>query len=151
MPLYKLSVGVALLALMPFTALAELGGDAASVQTDQNRLQAVRRAMLSNGYTVHELQTDSGIIVREYASTAGKVFAVTWQGPFMPDLQQLLGSYFPAFKIAADARRAAGARGPVAIQQDDLVVQSAGHMRAYSGRAYVPSLIPPQVTIEEIQ
>lgn len=151
MPLNKLSVGIVLVALLPLTALAELGGDVGSVQADQNRLQAVRRATLSNGYTVHELTTENQITVREYASTQGKIFAVSWQGPFMPDLSQLLGSYFSTFKTVAAARRAAGARGPVALEQDDLVVQSGGHMRAYSGRAYVPSLLPPQVTIDEIQ
>lgn len=146
-----LSIGITLLALTPFGAWAELGGDLGSVQTDQSRLQAVRRATLSNGYTVHELTTDNQITVREYASTQGKIFAVSWQGPFMPDLQQLLGTYFPTFKAAAAARRATGARGPVALEQDDLVVQSGGHMRAYSGRAYVPSLLPTHVSVDEIQ
>jgi hypothetical protein len=145
------SAVIALLALAPFAAWAELGGDLGSIQSDQSRLQAVRRATLNNGYTVHELTTDNQITVREYASTQGKIFAVSWQGPFMPDLQQLLGAYFPTFKAAAAARRAAGARGPVALEQDDLVVQSGGHMRAYSGRAYVPSLLPPQVSVDEIQ
>jgi hypothetical protein len=151
MPLKRLIIGIALVAVLPLTAFAELGGNAASVQNDQSRLQAVRRATLSNGYTVHELTTANGIAVREYASTAGRIFAVTWRGPFLPDLQQLLGNYFPTFKTVAAARRAAGVRGPMAIEQDDLVVQSAGHMRAFNGRAYVPSLIPPQVSIDEIQ
>lgn len=146
-----LSVGITLLALLPLAAWAGLGGDVSSVQTDQNRLQAMRRATISNGYTVHELITENQITIREYASTQGKIFAVSWRGPFMPDLQQLLGSYFPTFKAAAAARRAAGARGPVALEQDDLVVQSGGHMRAFSGRAYVPSLLPPQVSVDEIQ
>ncbi|MDB6061937.1 MAG: hypothetical protein JWM78_2040 [Verrucomicrobiaceae bacterium] len=151
MPFNKLTVGIALFAFLPIAAFAELGGDVTSVQNDQNRLQAVRRATLSNGYTVHELQTDNGISVREYASTQGKIFAVTWEGPFLPDLQQLLGTYFPTFKAAAEAQRATGARGPLAVTQDDLVVQSGGHMRAYSGKAYVISLIPPQVAIADIQ
>lgn len=143
--------GMALLALLPLTATAELGGDVASVQTDQSRLKAMRRATPSNGYTVHELSTDSGIQIREYASAAGKVFAVTWRGPFLPDLQQLLGAYFPAFKAAAQSHRDGGARGPVSVEQQDLIVQSGGRLRAFNGRAWVPSLLPPQVSIEEIQ
>lgn len=140
-----------LCALLPLPATAELGGNATSVQNDNNQLHAAMRATVSNGYTVHELQTESGIIVREYVSGAGKVFAVSWNGPVMPNLQQLLGQYFPAFSDAALARRNAGIRGPIAVQQDDLVVQSGGRMRAYAGRAYVPSMMPPQVTIDEIQ
>lgn len=143
--------GVALAALLPVTAMAELGGDASSVQSDQSRLQALRRATPGNGYTVHELQTDNGITIREYAAGSGKIFAVSWRGPFMPDLQSLLGTYFPTFKTAVDARRAAGVRGPVAVESDDLVVESAGRMRAFNGRAWVPSLLPPQVSVDEIQ
>lgn len=139
------------IALLPPAALAALGGDVPSVQSDQSRLQAVRRATLSNGYTIHELTTANGLTVREYATVQGRIFAVSWQGPFMPDLQQLLGAYFPSFKLAVDERRAAGWRGPVSIRQDDLVVQSGGRMRAFSGRAWVPSLLPPQVAAEQIQ
>ena len=142
---------IASAAMLALPARAELGGDATSVQNDQSQLHAVRRVTQSNGYTVHELQMAGGIVVHEYATAQGKVFAVTWLGPFIPNLQQLLGNYFPAFKVAAAARHAAGVRGPVMVKQDDLVVRSSGHMRAYNGRAYVPSLIPPQVSLEEIQ
>jgi Protein of unknown function (DUF2844) len=144
-------LGLTIAALLPLAAAAELGGNVGSMQNEASQLRATQRATLGNGYTVHELQTDNGITIREYASGAGKIFAISWSGPSLPDLTQLLGTYFPAFRQAARARHAAGIRGPVAIAQDDLVVQSGGRMRAYQGRAWVPSLLPPQVTIEEIQ
>ena len=114
-------------------------------------MRAQLRAEASNGYNVHTLQTEAAINVREYISMQGKVFAVAWDGPNLPDLTQLLGEYFPAFRAAMAKRRSHGIRGPVALQQDDFVIESNGHMRAYFGRAYVPSLVPPQVSFEEIQ
>jgi Protein of unknown function (DUF2844) len=144
-------LGLTIVALLPLAAAAELGGNVGSVQNEASRLRATQRTILGNGYTVHELQTDNGITIREYASSAGRIFAVAWSGPSLPDLTQLLGTYFPTFQHAARARRAAGLRGPVAVEQDDVVVQSGGRMRAYEGRAWVPSLLPPQVTIDEIQ
>ena len=139
----------ALLSMAPLT-FAALGGDATSISRDQSHMRAQLRASPSNGYSMHELQTEAGVNVREYIA-GGKVFAVTWSGPALPDLQQLLGAYFPTFKQSMAERRSRGVRGPVAMHQNDLVVESRGNMRAFSGRAYVPSLLPPQVSIDEIQ
>jgi hypothetical protein len=36
-------------------------------------------------------------------------------------------------------------------QGTDLVVQSNGRMRAFFGTAYVPSLLPPNFSVEDIQ
>lgn len=142
---------IGILAAAPLSAFAALGGNADSITTDKTQLRAQLRAEASNGYNVHTLQTEAAINVREYISMQGKVFAVAWDGPNLPDLTQLLGEYFPAFRAAMAKRRSHGIRGPVALQQDDFVIESNGHMRAYFGRAYVPSLVPPQVSFEEIQ
>lgn len=140
-----------LLVMAPLSAFAALGGNAGSAARTPSTPRTQMSATLSNGYTIQEQVTESGISVREYVSAQGVVFAVVWEGPTMPDLQQLLGSYFPQFSNAMSQRRDRGVRGPVALKQDDLVVESRGHLRDYSGRAYVPSLLPPQVSIEEIQ
>jgi hypothetical protein len=140
------------LLLLPLLANAELGGNAAAVQPNSSQLHATMHAAVSNGYTVHEILSEGGLRVREYANPAGRIFAVSWEGPVLPDLPQLLGAYFPTFKQAAIERRQAGVRGgPVAVAKDDLVVESGGRMRAYAGRAWVPSLLPPHITIDEIR
>lgn len=140
-------------ASLPLSVHAALGGNVEPV-TNVNSQAIVRtplRVIPSNGYTVHESISEAGVTVREYTSQQGTVFAVTWSGPSMPDLQQLLGGYFPQFKDAMTERRSRGIRGPVTLQQDDLVVESRGHMRDFRGRAYAPNLLPPQVSVEEIQ
>lgn len=146
----NLVLGGLLLALAG-SALAELGGSAETVQADQTRMKASQRITAAALYSVHTMQTAAGVTVREYVSTGGIVFAVTWQGPAKPDLQQLLGTYFQTFSDAAAAARGGRSRGPLRVAQPGLVVQSGGHMRAFRGRAYVPDLIPDGVSLDEIQ
>jgi hypothetical protein len=47
---------------------------------------------------VHRLQLPSGTSVREYADAGGTVFAVAWDGPTKPDLNQLPGQYFAEYE-----------------------------------------------------
>src|SRR6516162_1270963 len=67
-------------------ALAGLGGDAASVENDRVSMKGAMRITPTVDYSVHEIQTPAGIVIREYVSAAGKVFAVSWRGAGMPDL-----------------------------------------------------------------
>ena len=130
-------------------AFAGLGGDVASIEADRVRMKASSQMVASPAYTVHEILTPSGTKVREYLSPAGQVFAVAWNGPFMPDLQQLLGPSYDIFQQAAQSRR--NGRGPLAVNHPSLVAHAGGHMRAFSGRAYVPLLVPANVSLDEIK
>jgi hypothetical protein len=125
-------------------ASASLGGDVSSVQTDRVRMQgALIQIANGNTYTVHEMRAASGTTVREFVSQTGTVFAVAWQGPTIPDLRQVLGTYFAAYAQAAQAaqRKRAG-HGPLKIEEPGLVVEQTGHPRAFAGRAYVPQFVP---------
>jgi outer membrane receptor for ferric coprogen and ferric-rhodotorulic acid len=143
-----------ILILTALPAFAALGEDAGSVQADQARMQASLRTTQAQAYTVQEIQAPTGIIIREYISPAtGKVFAVAWQGPWPPNMQQILASYFDQFQQAAQAQAgtARAIRRPLMISLPGLVVQSGGHMRSFSGRAYVPDMLPQGVTAEAIR
>ena len=152
-----LFAAVALLMLaFASTAFASLGGGASTVEQDRVQMRSAKRAAAqpSSKYTVQEMQTDAGTTVKEFISPQGTVFAVTWQGPVMPDLQQLFGRYYDQFQQAAADRAKAGglrSRGPMVIQQPGLVVQSGGHMRAYFGKAYLPDMLPEGVKPGDIQ
>jgi hypothetical protein len=130
-------------------AFAELGGTISSIQADQLKMGASRQVTSNSGYQLHEMQSPQGIRVREYASPNGIVFGVTWNGPWMPDLRQLLGPYFNQYMVAAEGKKAA--RGPVSIQLPGLIVERGGHARSFFGRAYVPQIIPQGVTVDAIQ
>ena len=131
-----------------FPAYAELGGDEASIQTDQAQMQGVRRIARATTHVMHEIQTPTGTKVREYVSPAGKVFGVAWEGPFLPDLRQLLGLHFEQLGRAQSNRRG---RGPLIIQLPDLVLYSGGHMRAFAGQAYIPDMVPQGIRAEAIR
>jgi len=146
-------MAIALLMLaLPIPALAALGGDVSSVHEDQAKMKGTLKTTEATNYTLHEIKAPAGTIVREYASPTGEVFGVAWQGPAMPNLQQILGSYYQTFSEAAQAQRAAHrGRGPLYIQQPGLVVESTGHMRAFSGRAYDPAKLPQGVSASDIR
>jgi hypothetical protein len=146
------ALGAALLAAsVSLPALAALGGDAASVDADVAKMKAQARATPTNGYTISEITLPSGTVLREYVSAENKVFAVTWHGMTPPNLQQTLGTYYATVKAAAAATPHSGGHNHFSLKQDDLVVNSGGHMRAWHGIAYVPSLLPPNLSLDEIK
>jgi Protein of unknown function (DUF2844) len=128
-----------------------LGEDVTSIQADRAHINATARVTPGQKYTIHELRSATGTVVREFASPSGKVFAVAWQGPTFPDMKQLLGSHFEQFQKAAQAQNRRGGHGPLIIEQPGLVVELGGHMRSFVGRAYLPDEMPSDVRNEEIR
>ena len=90
-------------ALSPRIAAAALGEPETSVQTETARLHASLTVSEHAGYRLHELQLTSGTLVREFAGSDGKVFAVAWSGPTVPNLREILGQYFDSYVTAAKA------------------------------------------------
>ena len=143
------ALAIALVAVLsPRVAPAALGGNVATVEADRAHMKATVRTSQAAGYEVHELVTPQGTTVQEYVAPSGTVFAVSWRGPFMPDLRQTLGAYFEIYRNAP--RTAGSTRSHAAIEQPQLVVRSQGHMRFYAGIAYVPSLLPHGVSPDDL-
>jgi hypothetical protein len=120
-------------------SLAAAGGTGATANT------------AGTAYNVNETTLDNGTVVREYVgSSNGSVFAVSWDGPFMPDLRTLLGSHFTTLTTAAAARPKAG-HSQLSVKDGDVVIVSGGHMRAYKGRAWIVSALPAGVGTDDIE
>jgi hypothetical protein len=134
-------------AACPFHAFATLGSNVASVDDDRAKMKgALINIARNDSFAVHVLQSATGTTIREYVSSAGTVFAVSWDGPWMPDLQQMLGPYFEAYQQNAPAvRNGRKSHGPMTIRTGDLVIQVGGHPRAFTGRAYIERLLPQGV------
>jgi len=130
---------------------ATLGESVDSISYDEKVLSALQRSTTNlNGYTVHEIDFAS-TVVREYVSTSGIVFGIAWRGLIHPDLTQLLGSYAGKYHEALlQTPRIKGSRS-LRVKTGSVVVEKWGHMRNLQGRAYVPSLIPPGVSVDEIR
>jgi len=137
---------------LPAVAFAALGGNESSVQDDQAQMRASLRITHAAAYAIHELQAPTGHVVREYVAPSGMVFAIAWHGPSKPDLHQLLGVHFDEFMQVAEAAQAKRrGHGPLVVNLPGMVVVSGGHMRAFSGRAYLPQSLPEGVNADAIQ
>ena len=133
-----------MLAWLPSAAHATLGGDIATITANQQHLSAKRSVQTMTNGQRHDLTLASGVVVREYLSAKGAVYAVSWRGPRQPNLTELLGGYFAQLSTPQKGRRRGG-HHHLAINNDDLVVQASGHNNYFSGRAWVPSLVPAGV------
>jgi hypothetical protein len=143
-----LSGAMCIVGFVPGIASATLGEPEASVTADVAQLRGSIKVTDRVNYRVHEIQMSSGTLVREFVGLDGQVFAITWKGPTIPDLRQTLGSYFDRYVTAAKANHMGRTR--LQILQSDLVVQAAGHMRAFSGRAYLPQAVPNGVSVGDL-
>jgi hypothetical protein len=140
-----------LVCLASLPAKAALGGDVSSVEADQAQMKGAVELKQTGALNVHEIKSSTGTIVREYVSSAGTVVAVAWNGPFMPNLQQLFGSYFDQYSAGVKANKASYVgRRPLNLQLTGLVVQMAGHVRDYHGRAYLPDQVPAGTKVEDL-
>jgi hypothetical protein len=135
--------------LMPQRARAALGEPEATIAAETRQFRGSIKATQFANYRVHEIALPSGTILREFAAPAGTVFAIAWRGPVLPDLRQALGQYFDVYVTAAQARRG-GSHHHFEVRQDAFVMQSSGHMRAFSGRAYLPTALPAGVSLDEL-
>lgn len=102
-------------------------------------------------YDVRESTVD-GVLIKEYFSNNGIVFALSWRGVAAPDLTHFLGAYFPEYDQAAREQLPVQRRGKSAtITSSQITVRKFGHMRDIRGVATVPSLMPAGVQAEDLQ
>jgi hypothetical protein len=131
-------------------AWAVLGEFESSVSLDTQFMRGEDRVISAQGYRLHQITSPNGAVVTEYVTPEGKVFGVSWRAPFIPNMEQLLGSYATPVEKAARAQTRRRS-GPLIVRASDFVFVSGGHMRAFHGSAYVPSLLPKNVSAEVVR
>ena len=97
--------------------------------------------------------TDANQIrVRQYVSSSGQVYAVSWDGPAMPDVAVLLGTWFDRYRQEASvALPTASGLHSSRVSSSDLMVETAVRLRDFSGRAWLPSALPAGVAAADIE
>ena len=130
---------------------AVLGQYESSVSVDQEYMKSEDRVQDFQAYKVHELTSTNGTIIREYVSSKGLVFGVAWQAPFIPNMEQLLGSYVTNLQTASKSQTHVRHLRGLIVKTDDFVFVSNGRMRFWKGSAYVPSLVPNNVSVEVVR
>jgi Protein of unknown function (DUF2844) len=136
--------------LLPAVTHAALGAAPAATSSAPRSLLAASEPPATKApYSVHETHSADGVTVREYVLPDNIVFAVTWQGPVRPDMNVLLGSYFPNFASPATSRPHGS--GALLESNGDFRVESFGRMGHFSGRAWLPRLVPVDVNVDDLQ
>lgn len=127
--------------LLPCASRAELGGNVASILSGQKEFNSQLSSAQQNGVNVYTQTLPSGIVLQEYLSSNGVIFAVTWSGPSLPNLQVLLGGYFKDYLVAIKESRRS-----VYLSNENIVIQSSGMMGAFQGFAFLPKQAPAGFT-----
>ena len=137
------------LAVSP-VAHAALGESVESVQRDHAALRGAALAVTpTQAYDLHEITTADATRVREYVSRAGTVFAVTWSGRSLPNLQAVLGQRYDEYAAAAAGHH--GSHHVFTIATASLVMHIRKLPRGFTGSAHVPALVPPGVATQDIR
>ena len=116
-----------------WAGLGDPGAQAAGASSENLRTAS------GAAYTHVERRLGSGTTLHEFVDAVGTVFAVAWEGPFLPDLRTLLGRHFQAL---TEQEAAVRGRGAIAVRRPDLVIVSAGRMGAFHGQAWLPRQLP---------
>jgi hypothetical protein len=152
-PWFRIAVAILLIHLTAATSVwAALGQSADSVERDRAAMGGQAQRNPGKGYSIETI-TVAGMTVREYVSSDGIVFAVTWKGTGAADLSLLFGSYIDEYRegLMALETRKPRIRRPMVLRTAHLVVERAGHARSMWGRAFIPVLLPATITPEDIQ
>ncbi len=135
------------------SAWASLGGSTSTALRDGAwKSQARMAAGTDSGAWVTDtlVLTPGQVLVHEYSGADGRIFAVSWSGPTVPDLQGLYARYFPAYVAWRQTHPSLSLDAPVEVRSSSIVAYLGGHMRAFSGSAYVPALVPAGVDLARL-
>ena len=131
---------------------AALGDDESGVSRDAvvTRMELHANVRSEKRFRMHELRdTARNVSIREYVNADGKVFGVAWEGQTKPDISQVLGTYRSRYTNAAVGKGAAWQLRN--IDQPDFVLRLSGHMRHFTGSAWVPGLVPANIDPTEVK
>jgi len=136
-------------------AWAGLGEDRSMLEKDKKHLGYTHQSQLNltashKPYTVDQLSLGNESVM-EYHTLDGVCFAVTWVGSVQPEISSLLGKYSDEHAKALTNRPTNKlSRRFGRVESANITVERFGVANHFSGRAYVPALIPAGVSLDEI-
>ncbi|WP_413289396.1 DUF2844 domain-containing protein [Bdellovibrio sp. HCB337] len=134
----------------PAFSQATLGASVNSKATNLTAVNASQKVGSTEKYSNYEYE-QNGNTVKEFSSSEGVVFAVSWRGISKPDLNALFGSYFNEYTEAFDKVPKQYGVKSLSMKTTQMVIRRGGRMRDQSGFVYVPSLVPEGVNVEDLK
>lgn len=146
----KWNVIFLILIWLPSSAYAVLGE---RPSTAASNAKMVSKAAVSKTATVRVQTTtqDAGLTIKEFVDQTGFVYAVRWEGSHGPDLNALLGKYFPEYKLAAITTLRHMPRRRLSADSQNLHVTQFGHPGALIGLIYLKNQLPAGIQPEDLK
>lgn len=133
--------------LCPFSAQAVLGERTPSSQKRVSKAARGSSALVQSQSTA----VDNTLTFKEFVDSTGLVYAVRWQGSHPPDLNALLGQYFPEYKMALLSTPFRAPRRGVTASSNNLQISQFGHPGALVGIIYLRNSLPVGVQPEDLK
>jgi hypothetical protein len=129
--------------MMPGLSFAGLGAYEGGIDGEGIKMRAFRSKSVTPQYAMHEMKSADGSRVRQYAAPNGRIFAVTWNTQYKPDMNALLGLSHDSYAAAVkEVAKRGGIQRSMRHDTNDLYVQSNSHLHFFSGYAYLKSQTP---------
>ena len=154
-------ITIIIVSCLPRLALATLGENTASIVQDNqvlnNNLLKTSQAQRISYYKAPQLQhlakydistmiTSDGVVVKQFIRD-GKVFAISWHGPRIPNLRQLYGVYFKDFIASTTINRGMHQRR---VDGLDFTATVSGISGKLVGQALLKSQLPPSLALTDL-
>jgi hypothetical protein len=140
-----------IIALLIFSSGSSFASLGSTPSNTGNTTLAARKSLVSSSsvpYTDIWKTLENGTVRHEYVDNNNVVFAVSWSGPYLPDLRETLGSHFDTLVEESKKRRG---HPQIMINRSDVVINSGGHPGSFEGRAYIPGTMPAGFTPNDIK
>lgn len=129
-------------------ALGDQVVGATSTGSSSAKIKQTANAVAS--YTVTESTDANKIFIRQYIDSNGLVFAIAWNGPFVPDLESLFGTYASEFRASVKNQGKLRGHRRLRVDTGHIVVEGGGRQRDQSGRAYISSRLPTGFDLKDL-
>jgi hypothetical protein len=132
---------------IPTFALATLGE-----RLDQGPHALSTRRSVTGSSLNYVSHSESNIEVHEYIGADGTIYAVTWRGNRLPNLNVLFGKYYVEYSVAsAGTPRQQGHRNRRIVQSNNLEFHSFGHAGDLHGVAILKNQLPTDFHLDDLQ
>jgi len=130
---------------LPLSANAYLG------ERTTASVGVMKQAAASGSQMRAQTTNTTDFTIKEFIDSTGIVYAVRWDGAMLPDINALLGEYFPEYKIAIATTPYRVPRRHLKADSGNLSIRQFGHPGALSGLIYLKNRLPANVQPEDLK
>jgi len=131
---------------------ASLGESIDSIEADLKTLRNGRLLPRAHSprFSVHPVKADN-LLLKEFVSQNGAIFAFSWEGNIHPELKSMLGRYLSEYENGLNSSPKIRGLKKHVVRTQRLLIEYWGHPRHLQGRAIAADLLPQGVKLDEIQ